>query len=179
MTLLAASGCGADDKPTSTAAVTGSPTSQAPGTTTPAQVTTNTTVTTSATTGPLLPSATISRPANNGQVSYTEVVSGTATAIPPNHDVWLVIQPLASKLHPQPGPVASPPGGQWSRVAYFGRSPSEDANKQFLLMVVSTPLEGSGQFKQYLIDAPQRNFPGLDGLPDGTVTLASVTVTRR
>lgn len=166
--------CGPDDHPA------GSPptvTTTSPAPTTAPPTTTTTTVATNA---PVGPSATITLPTDKGQVNETEVVKGSATGLPPDRSAWLVVQPIsAHQYHPQIGPLTPAPDGSWVTVAHFGQPDNDDTNKQFLLMVVTTTQEGTGIFTQYLVDAPRNNYPGLVTLPNATITLATVVVTRR
>jgi hypothetical protein len=124
---------------------------------------------------PGIPAATITTPTNNTRVENSAVVKGTAQNIAEGqYWLWLVLYDYnANRHYPQDGPVAVSSNGQWEMTASFGSSGryditalAADQNANETLLLYQAASESSG------------DYPGLPALPSGSITLASVTVSR-
>ena len=124
---------------------------------------------------PGIPAAAITTPTNNTRVENSVFVKGTAQNIGEGqYWLWLVSYDYnANRYYPQEGPVAVSSNGQWELTASFGSSGrhditalAADKNANEILSLYQAASESSG------------DYPGLPALPSGSITLASVTVSR-
>jgi hypothetical protein len=124
---------------------------------------------------PGIPAAAITTPTNNTRVENSVFVKGTAQNIGEGqYWLWLVLYDYnANRYYPQDGPVAVSSNGQWELTASFGSSGrhditalAADKNANEILSLYQAASESSG------------DYPGLPAIPSGSITLASVTVSR-
>ena len=123
---------------------------------------------------PGIPAATITTPTNNTRVENSVFVKGTAQNIGGEYNLWLALYDYnANRHYPQDGPVAISSNGRGEMNASFGSSGryditalAADKNANEILLLYQAASESSG------------NYPGLPALPSGSITLASVTVSR-
>jgi hypothetical protein len=108
-------------------------------------------------------------------VENSVFVKGTAQNIGEGqYWLWLVSYDYnANRYYPQEGPVAVSSNGQWELTASFGNNGrhditalAADKNANEILSLYQAASESSG------------DYPGLPALPSGSITLASVTVSR-
>lgn len=130
---------------------------------------------------PVVASVTITSPIDGASVAHTELVTGTHSNAPPDHQLWLIVQPhLAPRYHPQLAPLVQRQDGVWSGFAYFGEDPSTNAGEQFQLIVVLATRAASEEFQRYLDQSETvESFEGLPFLPEeGMEMVDQITVTR-
>jgi hypothetical protein len=114
------------------------------------------------------------------RVAHTQEVKGSAVSLEPQINLWIVVQPILSPTyHPQPGPITPGPSGNWTGVAYFGASPTQNAGESFGLIAIAASADVTRAFREYLRRAQTTgSYPGLPSLPPGAVEEMRITVVR-
>lgn len=123
----------------------------------------------------------ITEPKDGERVSHKTVIEGTYTQNEKNLDLWIVVQPVDSPFyHPQPGPIPKEPKMNWTSIAYIGELPNDNAGEEFIIYLVSAPIQGSKVFSDYLEKSnTKKEWLGLEVLPSIVTALDSVKVIRR
>ncbi|MCJ7639389.1 MAG: hypothetical protein ACXWET_05765 [Halobacteriota archaeon] len=125
---------------------------------------------------PGIPAATITTPVNDTRVENSEFVKGTAHNIEgAQYYLWLVLYDYnANRHYPQDGPVVVSSDGQWEMTTFF------ESIGRYDITAVAADQNANEILLQYQAASQSRaDYQGLPGLPQGCITLASVTVSRR
>jgi hypothetical protein len=124
---------------------------------------------------PGIPAATITTPTNNTRVEDSVVVKGTAQNIGGDYWLWLTLYDYnANRHYPQDGPVVVSSDGQWEMTTFF------ESIGRYDITAVAADQNANEILLQYQAASQSRaDYQGLPGLPQGCITLASVTVSRR
>lgn len=95
--------------------------------------------------------------------------------------IWPVVY-VGNAYHPQDegGKGASKVNGDWTGTVRFGDcdKPQEASGKTFQLLVVTADDTANRAFESYLQSGRQSGFPGMRGLPAGTVEHVRILVMR-
>jgi hypothetical protein len=122
------------------------------------------------------PSGAIASPTSNSQVSIQETATGTASCIPSNKHLWLLVQVDGVVGYypqsPDPLPVS---GKKWSGSVVFGVA--GDTGRSFTLSIVAMDASGQSAVQSYYASAP--NYNPIYPMPSGTVILNQIMVTRK
>lgn len=124
------------------------------------------------------PSATaaFTAPHDGSTVLFTQDVTGRITNSQNGMAFWLVVQPLlAPQYWPQHGPLSLDPSGRFQATAYIGQSSSQSKGEKVNLLIVEAPRDASQRFSEF---SAKQQGSGMERLPDGTTTLAKITVVR-
>jgi hypothetical protein len=112
-----------------------------------------------------------------GTIVHTGTISveGTITQpLVPGHEVWIVVQPLATgRYFPQWPPATVVASGDWN-----ARTVALGGIDNFLIGVVDADRSIIDAFKAYL-QQNQHSFPGMVSLPPGVQIADSVTIARQ
>lgn len=126
-------------------------------------------------------------PRDGAAVCYEQAFRGNAIGPPPGQVLWLVVKPLADPLtYPQAGPLAIESamvqggGRSWTGVAFLGTGPGslggEGATFRVSLVAAGADADAAMRaHREWLRTAPDA---GLQSLPEGTIVLHSIVVTR-
>jgi hypothetical protein len=127
------------------------------------------------------PMAKLTIPGDGEPASHKVVIEGAYSEKEENMDLWVVVRPVESpSFHPQPGPIGKEAGMKWSTIAHLGESQSKNIGEEYIIYFVSTAIEGSRVFSNYL-ENPENvdKWPGLKTLPDGVNAIDSIRVIRK
>ena len=122
----------------------------------------------------------LSYPQPGNAVNRVETVSGKYENVGTHNSIWLIIYvPHVNRYFPQGNSVTLQEYGNWSSECYFGIE--GDEGKIFELIVVTTNEEARSIFTAYHNRALQNNkdYEGLDKLPNGCFIHEKVSLTRK
>lgn len=119
---------------------------------------------------------------NGNLVSHRQNLSGSYINPGRSTLMWVVVVPHAvGNYHPQGRSIRlRSSSGTWSLKPYIGASKYDNIGELFDILLVNVTDDGSTEFTNYLTkSARDRDWPGMDDLPDGSVILKKVFVKRR
>jgi hypothetical protein len=127
--------------------------------------------------GPAGAAVAITGPNAGAQVPQKQTVTGTATAIPADRDLWIFTR-KKTVTHPQSDVIKVKADGTWTQTAYVG-TPSGDAGTAFDIIVYLVPKAGTPSIRSYLKTAAKTGkYPGMTP-PAGSTALAKVAVVKQ
>ena len=111
-------------------------------------------------------------------INYGDMFTGTASNIPENKHLWLVVYSTKVGLYyPQQSEIIPSGNNEWRLTVYVG-TPDLGVGEQFDLLLVFVDEEGSQAFQDYLNNAAETGeYPGMN-LPAGCEIIDSITVIR-
>lgn len=119
---------------------------------------------------------------NGDLVSHRQNLSGSYENSGKSTLVWVVVVPHAvGNFHPQGRSIRlRSSSGTWSLKPYIGASKDDNIGELFDILLVNVTETGSTEFTDYLKkSARDKDWPGMDALPDGSVILNKIFVKRR
>lgn len=129
---------------------------------------------------PTAPSGKITEPTNNAQVERIISVSGTSQNISTDTKIWLVVYIGGSvnRYFPQSNSAVLLSDGRWTSQAVIGNEDDHNLQAQVFL-VAANP--GTQNAIQAFLDNWNNNkdYSGLEKIPESAVTLDMVHVTRK
>jgi hypothetical protein len=119
---------------------------------------------------------------NGDLVSHRQNLSGYSNNPGNSTLMWVVVVPHAvGNYHPQGRSIKlRSSSGTWSLKPYIGASKYDNIGELFDILLVNVTEVGSTEFTNYLNkSARDKDWPGMDDLPNGSVILKKVFVKRR
>jgi hypothetical protein len=129
------------------------------------------------------PSITITSPQKGSHVPIDVVVEGTASGIPQDKQIWLLVVPAGTAGYfPQNGPVVVSAEGNWTANADLGGKDSNDVGREFVLytaLVGQNDREAQDAFSNFFKHGKQTgSYLPIDPLPKGIQLVSHITVVR-
>lgn len=108
-----------------------------------------------------------------------EMVRGTSQKVPKGQTIWVVSYPhVTGRYYPQNDPAYVEANGDWSALTSIGIE--EDSGLKFDIIVVLANQSAQEKFRDYLLTAKgEKEWPGLESLPDGVTIYNHVMVIRK
>ena len=122
----------------------------------------------------------ITVPRHQESVDKETIFKGTASRkLKPNEHLWLVVNPFDSRgWYPQNTEIALNHDNSWEHKALIGQG-QEDSRRNFNVVVVLANESANTQFNEYLENGRKNKDYPEQPLPNGTIQLDKITVTRK
>jgi hypothetical protein len=119
----------------------------------------------------------ITYPSNSATVQMNEIITGTAKNIPDDQQLWIVIYPQSTyKYYPQ-NPVNIQGDGSWTLPVQFGRE--SNVGTKFDIVALLADKNAQKELNYYMdTSAKNGSYSGMGMLPDGTIEITNIRVTR-